>query len=328
MSGLLRFVSGLIALGLLAPVAAVAQGIDLSHGGPIAITARDGIDWLQQQHEVIANGDARAVRQNVTVTADRLIAFYRKKQPAGGQPQAPGGASAHPGSGGPAEVTGIDNGDNEIYRLEAIGNVVITTPTDRAQADRAVYDLDKAVLVLTGNNLRLTTPNDVLTARDDVEYWSAQHMAVARGDAVVVTKDNRRLSADVLVAYTVPQDANAPKPTPASARTQPPASSDPLEASGKLQKVEAFGHVVVATPTDVVTGDRGVYVPDTGIAILLDNVHITRGQNELAGSEAEVNVKTGISRLIAAPKGKVQGLLVPNEAQSAAPAPRPGAPRR
>lgn len=56
-----------------------AQQLDLSHGGPIAITARDGIDWRQDQREVIARGDARAVRQDVTVTADRLIAFYRPK---------------------------------------------------------------------------------------------------------------------------------------------------------------------------------------------------------------------------------------------------------
>lgn len=331
-----RLAAAIVSLGILAPAAAAAQGIDLSHGGPIAITARDGIEWLQQQHEVIATGNARAVRQNVTVDADRLIAFYRKKagtgsksQATANQPQANGEHAEHPAAAGPADVTGVDNGDNEIYRLEAIGHVVITTPTDRAQGDKAVYDLDRAVLVLTGNNLRLATPSDVLTARDDVEYWSARHMAVARGDAVVITKDNRRLSADVLVGYTVPQDANAAKPTPASAPAHQTPGNDPLEASGKLQKVEAFGHVVVSTPTDVVTGDRGVYVPDTGIAVLMDNVRITRGQNELAGSEAEVNVKTGVSRLIAAPTGKVEGLLVPNEAQTAsAPATHPGAARR
>ncbi len=42
----------------------------------------------------------------------------------------------------------------------------IFTPTDQAQGDHAVYDLDQAVLVMTGRDLKLTTPNDVLTARD------------------------------------------------------------------------------------------------------------------------------------------------------------------
>jgi lipopolysaccharide export system protein LptA len=302
-------------------VSADAQGIDLSHGGPVAITSRDGIEWLQQQHEVIATGDARAVRRNVTVTADRLIAFYRKKQDATPKSSAKSPAAqpnTKAAANGPLDVTGADEGGNEIYRLEAEGHVVITTPTDRAQGDKAVYDLDRAVMVMTGGDLRLTTPNNVLTARDDLEYWSAKHMAVARGNAVVVTKDQRRIAADVLVAYTSPEDAA--KPQPVSQTSVPQNEDDPLNATGKLQKIEAFGHVVVSTPTDVVTGGRGVYVPDTGIALLVDHVRITRGQNQLEGSEAEVNLKTGVSRLIAARHGRVEGLIVPNEAQGAAPA--------
>ena len=303
----------------LAGAPARAQGIDFSHGGPVAISSRDGIEWLQQEHKVIATGEARAVRQNVTVTADRLTAFYRKKQDATAQGAAPapqGGAQPAPTKTavtGPLDVTGADEGGNEIYRLEAEGHVVITTPTDRAQGDKAIYDLDRAVMVMTGRDLRLTTPNDVLTARDDLEYWSAKHMAVARGDAVVVTKDQRRIAADVLVAYTSGQGEAKPQPVSQ-------ADDDRLGATGKLQKVEAFGHVVVSTPTDVVTGGRGVYVPETGIAVLVDQVRITRGQNQLEGSEAEVNLKSGVSRLIAQ-RGRVEGLIVPNDTQGTAPAP-------
>ena len=55
-------------------------------------------------------------------------------------------------------------------------------------------------------------------------------------------------------------------------------------------------------------------MPDTGIARLAGNVRITRGQNQLNGAEAEVNMKTGISRLLAGDGGRVQGLVVPNDA--------------
>ncbi|HUO38933.1 MAG TPA: LptA/OstA family protein, partial [Mycobacterium sp.] len=232
-----------------------AQQLDLSHGGPIIITASEALEWRQEQREVIARGDARAVRQQVTVSADRLIAFYRPKNPQAEQPAQ-------------SIVNGSDTGSNEIYRVEAEGNVHIFTATDQAQGDRAVYDMDQAVLVMTGRNLRLTTPNDVLTARDDLEYWSQKHMAVARGDAVAVTNDGRRLSADTLVAYTTEAAATPAKATPAVATTQPQSSDDPLAASGKLQKVEAFGNVIVRTATDTAIGDRAVYVPDSGIARL------------------------------------------------------------
>ena len=270
-----------------------AQQLDMAHGGPIAITASEGIEWRQEQREVIARGNARAVRQNVTVTADRLVAFYRPKN---GQAPQPAQSVAN----------GADTGGNEIYRVQAEGNVRIFTPTDQVLGDRAVYDLDKAVLVVTGRALKLTTPSDVLTARDSLEYWSQKHMAVARGNAVVVTNDGRRLAADTLVAYTSDAPTQA---TPAAQQN----SEDPLAASGKLQKVDAFGNVTVRTVTDTAIGDRAVYVPDTGIARLAGRVRITRGQNQLDGTEAEVNMKTGIARLLAGTSERVQGLVIPND---------------
>jgi lipopolysaccharide export system protein LptA len=308
---------------------ALAQGIDLSHGGPIDITAQNGIEWLQNQHEVIATGNAHAVRQNVTVIADRLIAFYRKKAGAGAQaPATAQPAAAQGATTASPDVPGEDDtSGNEVYRVEADGHVQIFTATDHATADKAVYDLDKAVVVLTGHNLRITTPNDIITARDDLEYWSQQHMAVARGNAVLITKDSRRVDADVLVAYTKPDNQAPPQPAPTTAQaTNPQAQSDPLAQTGKLEKADAFGHVSVRTPTDIVTGDRGVYVPDTGIAVLVGNVRITRGQNQLAGSEAIVNLKTNVSRLVSGGAGPVQGLIVPNDnTNRSLAAPSPGA---
>ncbi|MCL2427635.1 MAG: LptA/OstA family protein [Alphaproteobacteria bacterium] len=289
---------------------------------------------------VIARGNARAVRGNVTVTGDRLIAHYRKKA----NPPAPGanaqqGPQATPAATGGLTLGDTDTSGNEIYRVEADGNVHVFTPTDHAEGDHAVYDLDQAVMLMTGKHLRLTTPNDVITARDDLEYWSQKHMAVARGDAVVVTTDGRRFAGDTLVAYTTEGQQNGQTPgqsqtpgqqqTPAQQQATQPAQppqqqanasgnppNDTLAASGKLQKVEAYGNVSVRTATDTVTGDRGVYVPDTGIARIAGNVRITRGQNQLIGAEAEVNFHTGVSNLIAGDAGRVQGLVVPNDAQN------------
>ncbi|MFL5279957.1 MAG: LptA/OstA family protein [Rhodopila sp.] len=297
----------------LSTAAARAQQLDLTHGGPIDITAQDGIEWRQAEREVIARGDAKAVRGAVTVTADRLTAWYRKKAgDSNNEHKSPAAQPATIGLG--ADST---SGGNEIYRLQADGNVHIYTQTDQAQGDRATYDFDQAVLVLNGRNLKLTTPNDVLTARDDLEYWPQKHMAVARGNAVVVTTDAKRVAADTLVAYTRDAAANPPPGSPpvaqqAAAKTGAGAD-DPLASSGKVERVEAFGNVSIRTPTDTVTGDRGVYVPDTGMARLAGNVRITRGQNQLNGQEADVNMKTGIATLLAAPSGRVRGLVVRND---------------
>ncbi len=302
---------------LLLPVLGRAQPLDMSHGGPVTVTALGGIDWDQSAQTVTAHDDARAVRGDVTVTADRLIAHYRKKAAAPGAP-----APVTPQPVTPQPVTQVsakpgtpesDTGNNEIYRLEADGHVHIFTPTDQAWGDHAIYDIEKAVLVLTGQHLRLTTPQDLLTARDALEYWSALHMSVARGDATAISADGRRITADTLVGYTETNTAPAAGAKAAAARpAKPAAHGDVLESSGKLQRVEAFGHVVLRTATDIVTGDRGRYEPDTGIAHILGNVHITRGANQLNGAAAVVNMKTGLATMTQAPGGRVQGLVVPN----------------
>ena len=302
---------------LLLPALAAAQGLDMSQGGAIDVTARDGMEWRQNEQLVIARGDARAVRANVTVTADTLIARYRRKAgavtPVSTQAQAPGAVPS-------------DTGSNEIYRLEAHGNVKIFTATDLAVADDAIYDIDQAVLLMTGGAMTITTPQQVMTARDTMEYWSQKRMAVGRGLAVVTTSDGRRITGDTLVGFTAPPAAAPgapPAPVKAAAAPPTPGRTDIAGASGKLQRVEGFGHVQVRTPTEIVNGDRGVYVSETGIARLAGNVKITRGQNQLEGDEALVNMRTGISTLVRDPGKRVQGLVIPNDANAAAA--KPGA---
>ena len=97
--------------------------------------------------------------------------------------------------------------------------------------------------------------------------------------------------------------------------------------------MEAFGNVEIRTATEVVRGDRGVYSPATGMARLLGDVRITRGDNQLNGREAIVNMQTGMARLVSAPGGAGAG---PDRAepggqrqrQAAPRSPPPGRPRR
>ncbi len=285
----------------------MAQPIDLSGGGPVEITARDGIEWRREENVVIARGNAQAVRDGVTINADRLIARYRPKS---GTPQQPPAQNQDPGAMG---------GSSEIYRVEAEGNVVIFTATDRATGDRAVYDMDQSVMVMTGRDLSLTTPDQHLTARDSLEYWSARRMAVARGEAVVTTTEDRTIRADVLVGHFRPDDAAARPSRPATGG----GPATPGRETSKVDRVEAFGNVEVRTQLEVLRGDRGFYVPDEQIARVAGNVRITRGQNQLNGSLAEANLKTGVSRLLAGPGARVQGMIVQEDGSLPAPGPQP-----
>lgn len=262
-------VAALVAV-LLAATPAGAQSLNLSGGegaGPLEIFADNGIEWQQEGTLFLARGNARAIRGGVTVRADVLRAFYREK---------PGGGS-------------------DVWRLDAEGAVVISSATEKATGELATYDVDNSVLVLSGGKpTRLVTPQDTITARGQLEYWQAKHMAVARGGAEAIRGD-KRLRGDVLVAYF--QDA-------------------PKDKSGgdKIERVEAFDAVRIDTATETVTADRGAYNVESGIATLTGSVKIVRGENILDGCRAVVNLNTGISRLFGCEGqtgGRVRGVLTP-----------------
>ena len=298
-------------VALLAAPAALAQGIDMSQGGPVDITATNGIEWRQAEQVVVARGDARAIRDGTTVDAARLLARYRQQAGRAPAPQ-PASTSETPLSGG-----------NEIWRMEAEGDVRISTPTDLARGDRAVYDMDQAVLVLTGRNISYTTPQHVITSRDSLEYWTQRRMAVGRGSALVVTQDGRRIAADTLVAYMLEDPAPGAVPARPVARPGTEGTAGPPPGQGRIDRVELFGNVEIRTETEVIRGERAVYSAGTGLARVLGNVRITRGENHVAGREAIVNMNTGVSRILSQPGQRVQGIITPQQGASPGDTPSP-----
>ena len=114
----------------------------------------------------VARGAARMTQGDKTIEAEVLTAFYR--QPEGG--------------------------GTEIYRYTATGSVRLTTATQRAFADNGVYDVASGIVVLTGRSMRIVTPEQEITARESIEYWEQKRMAVARGDALVASRDGRRIA--------------------------------------------------------------------------------------------------------------------------------------
>jgi lipopolysaccharide export system protein LptA len=315
MRGLLLVLAALIA-ALAAGSPARAQGIDFANqqGLPVEVYADNGMELSQDAKTMIARGNARAIRGRVTVSADTLIAHYRDKRPATGDAKVAAAAPKPATTPAAAKSSTSEDatGSSEVWRLEAEGHVVIFTDTQRAYGDHADYNIDDQVVVLTGKDLRMTTPNDLVTARDSLEYWEKTQQAVARGNAVA-TQGDKKIRADTLVA-DYGQDENK--------RTV-------------LRHATGFQHVVITTPTEIVTGDRTDYDPQSGIVTVTGAVKMTRGQNQLDGEYGVVNLNTGISRLFpTAPGGvatghdRVKGLLVPEHKPGAAegsttPAPPP-----
>jgi len=273
MNGRMRMAIAAAGLFLSVPMwhgTAAGQDINQLMGSgedPVAIDALDGIEWRQDEQVYVARGEAKITRGDVSVSADVLRAHYRK------------GA----------------NDNNEIWKVDALGNVVIASDKEQVYGDKGIYNMDTGVFSLTGDNLRIVSDGQKVTARDRLEYRHQEKIARALGNATA-QKDDKVLRADVLTAHFSEQEA------------------------GKLglKEVDATGNVVVTTKEEHASATRAQYDALREVVTLSGDVKLTRGSNQLNGEYAEVNLKTGISRILARPRGvsggqPVRGLFVPGE---------------
>ena len=233
---------------------------------PIAIDADQGIEWLSEDKVYLARGNARAKQGDFSMQADILKAFYRNTK----------------------------SKKDEIYRIEATGQVIIRNLVQNVFGENGVYDLDRSLIVVSGKNLRLDTGKEIVRAEEGLEFWQKSMLAVARGNASA-TRQDRTIRANLLTVQFI-EDKN-----------------------GNLtaKQIDAQGGVLITTASEVIVGNEGVYNVVEELVTLSGNVKITRGENQLNGSLAEVNLQSGVSRLISDKSlggtKKVRGLFIPKE---------------
>jgi len=177
-----------------------------------------------------------------------------------------------------------------IYRLEAAGGVRLSRGDETVFADQAVYDLEQDVIVFSGGELRIETPKQTVSASESLEYWTKRRVLVARGGARAVD-GKRQVEADQLTAYFKK-------------------GSDGVVA---LYQVEATGHVRLTGKDTVAEGAKAIYNLDAGVATLSGKVRISVGRAQLNGERAEVNLRTGISRLTGTGTSRVRTLFIPRQ---------------
>ena len=162
----------------------------------------------------------------------------------------------------------------QIREVEAEGNVEIRSQSSTAYGQKVVYDIVNGKAMMTGDNLRMESADQVVTARDRFEYEVKEGRLFAIGGAKVVRAQDT-LEADTISAVMKE------------------------DAQGKriLNTLEATGHVVITTPAETVTGGYGIYRAAANKAELTGGVEIKRGPNTLKGERAEVDLATNTSQI-------------------------------
>lgn len=240
---------------------------------PLEITADDTLEWHRNDLKFIARGKVIAAQGDVEIKSSTLTAHYRE----------------------------TDKSAIDIYRINADQNVIINSKEATAYGDLAVYNVDQGKATMTGDNLKMVSPDQIVTARDNFEYFVTDGRLIANG-AVKIVRGEDTITTDQAIAFF----------------------SENAEGERQLQRLEAKGNVIITTPTEVLYGNQGHYDAASNMAEIYGNVRITRGPNVLEGERAEVDLTTNISRMFGGAasgttgtdSGRVRGVFYPDSTSS------------
>lgn len=235
------------------PAATVAPA-ETKKAAPLEIEADTQLEWIRSQNMYRGTGNVVITRGTSVIRGDMAEAHYDPEK-------------------GPSAMT----------RMQVTGNVTMTDSGRVITGQRADYDAVTEELVVSGDNVTLTTPEMKVTSRKTMTYSAKDKKATATGQAEVLQK-NQKLKADHITAF-FSQDTN------------------------KLERAEAQGNVLMTRQnadktTDIAQSNSAYYNMTTNMVDLKGRVRLTRGENHMQGDHAIIDLATGHSTMKHTPGSK------------------------
>lgn len=149
------FAGGLFAVaGICASTAVWSQSFQHDSKLPIEITA-DSLEVVQDAEIATFLGNVDAVQGDLVLTSDQLRVHYRASE----------------------DDTGATSGS--IRRIEATGNVFLSSPQETAQGEFGVYDVDGELLTLEGAVVLTRAENVVRGERLEIDLATGRSQMFA-----------------------------------------------------------------------------------------------------------------------------------------------------
>lgn len=246
----MRFTISVLTLCLLASFSA--------HAGNITLDADNQVEYHQKEQKLVAEGNAVAAKDDMKIKADKLVGFYDPKI------------------------------KNKITRIEASGNITLTTPQATASGNTLIYSVDADSAVLDGTPAHIKTPDADIAADGTITYYQSEQKAIALNNVIATDAKGNQVHADLMTAWFT------------------------KDSDGKLvlNKIDIEQNLKIISKEATVTALKGTYYALDGKIKLFDDVVISQNGNILKGDTAETNLNTGVSKILSGGKsGRVSGVF-------------------
>lgn len=137
----------------------------------ITLDADDRVEYHQKEQKLVAKGNAKATKKDLSIKADTLIGYYSPKS------------------------------KNKISRIEAQDKVEMKTPETSAFGDKMIYDVKDDTAVLTGSPAKIKSPEFTITSKGPITYYQSQQKATAREGVEAIDNQNNHVYADLMTAW-------------------------------------------------------------------------------------------------------------------------------
>ena len=225
--------------------------------------------------------------QDIKLTADDRVEYHQKEQ----KLVAVGNALAAKGDmsirANRLEGYYAPQNPNKISRVEAHQNVKMKTSQAEAFGDLMIYDVKEDKAILRGNPARIKTPDAEITSQGDITFYQTAMKAYSQNEVNAVDNRGNKVRADEMTAYFV------------------------KDAAGKmvLDKIDIAGNVKIVSTNATITAQTGTYFASTGKVKLFEDIVISQNGNVLKGAQAETDLNSGVSRILAGDKARVSGVF-------------------
>lgn len=181
-----------------------------------------------------------------------------------------------------------------------------------------IATLQSGAAAQIGLGSRQNSDQPIEIASDTLEVQQDKQLAIFRGKVDVVQGDTRLRSDELYVYY---RDRQSDQSASGTARSSGPARATPATSAGpdasSITRIEAKGNVFVSTPKERAQGQFGVYDVDKKTITLTGDVLLASDQSTVRCQRAVMHQDTGRSTCDPVAGGRVRGVFIPNNANTA-----------
>ena len=209
------------------------QGLQLNRDQPVKIESLT-LEVRDKQHQATFAGNVKLTQGDTTIQCKSLVVFYEDGAPAAPAPSAKGAPAA--ATAQKAATPGFGGGGQQIKRVEAKGDVLVTQKDQTAKGEMGVFDIKTNNITLSGNVV-VTQGTNVLTG---------ERMVVNLTTGVTTVESSKNASGKGspvtgMFSPSAPAPGTAPAPAPApaaqkSAKPAPPATKSAPGAPIRLNQ--------------------------------------------------------------------------------------------